>query len=183
MLRSLMTDTAMSIQLVRHAKAQRRDRWWGKPDRERPLTRVGITQSKTLAIDLARLPVARILSSPFTRCVQTVEPLADRTGLDIELVESLGEAPSVPLLDAGDTWVVSAWLGGRALTLLDQVVAETPEGHVVMCSHGDIIPSLMAALAGRDGIDLTDVHRRKGARFALQFKGPKCVAVEAVPPP
>jgi len=178
-----MTDADISIQLVRHAKAQSRDRWWGKPDRERPLTKAGTAQSKSLAVDLATRPVIRILTSPFTRCVQTVEPLADRLGLDIEPAEVLGEAPSVPLLDAGDTWVASAWLGGRALALVDQVVAESPGGDVVLCSHGDIVPSLMAALAGRDGLDIPDVHLKKGARFVLTFKGPTCATVKAVPPP
>lgn len=176
-----MTDAATSIHLVRHAKAQRRDRWWGKRDRERPLTKTGLAQSKALAVELGAQPITRILTSPFTRCVQTVEPLADRLEMDIELAEVLGEAPSVPLVDGGDTWVASAWLGGRALALLDQAVADG--GHIVMCSHGDVVPSLMAALAGRDGLEIGDVHLRKGARFDLTFKGPKCVAVTAVPPP
>ena len=178
-----MTDADTSIQLVRHAKAQSRDRWWGKPDRDRPLTKAGTAQSKSLAVDLATRPVIRILTSPYARCVQTVEPLADRLGLAIEPAEVLGEAPSVPLLDAGDTWVASAWLGGRALALVDQVVADSPGGDVVLCSHGDIVPSLMAALAGRDGLDIRDVHLKKGARFVLTFKGPTCAAVKAVPPP
>jgi broad specificity phosphatase PhoE len=129
-----MTDADTSIQLVRHAKAQSRNKWWGKRDRDRPLTKIGWAQSKSLAVELAARPVVRILTSPFTRCVETVQPLADR--LDI-----------------------------------------------VMCSHGDVIPSVMAALAGRDGLDIDDVHLRKGARFQLTFKGPKCVAVEAVVPP
>jgi 8-oxo-dGTP diphosphatase len=178
-----MTDADTSIQLVRHAKAQSRDRWWGKPDRDRPLTKAGTAQSKSLAVDLATRPVIRILTSPYARCVQTVEPLADRLGLAIEPAEVLGEAPSVPLLDAGDTWVASAWLGGRALALVDQVVADSPGGDVVLCSHGDIVPSLMAALAGRDGLDIRDVHLKKGARFVLTFKGPSCATVKVVPPP
>ncbi|HEX6256782.1 MAG TPA: phosphoglycerate mutase family protein [Euzebyales bacterium] len=178
-----MTDADTSIQLVRHAKAQSRDRWWGKRDRDRPLTKAGRAQSKGLAVELGARPIVRILTSPFTRCVETVQPLADRFGIDVEPAEVLGEAPSVPLVDAGDTWVASAWLGGRGLALVDQVVADGPAGDVVMCSHGDVIPSVMAALAGRDGLDIDDVHLRKGARFRLTFKGPKCVAVEAVAPP
>lgn len=178
-----MTSAATTIELVRHAKAQSRDRWWGKPDRDRPLTKVGTGQSKSLAVDLAKDPISRILTSPFTRCVQTMEPLADRLGMDIGLAEALGEAPSVPVLDAGDTWVASAWLGGRGLALVDQVVTDNAGGHIVMCSHGDIVPSLMAALVGRDALEIGNVHLKKGARFRLQFKGAKCVAVEAVPAP
>ncbi len=178
-----MTDAATSIQLLRHAKAQRRDRWWGKPDRDRPLTKIGTAQSKSLAVDLSTQGITRILTSPYARCVQTVEPLADRLGMEIGLAEALGEAPSVPLLDAGDTWVTSAWLGGRALALVDQVIIDDAGGHILMCSHGDIFPSLMATLAGRDGLEIGDVHLKKGARFRLQFKGQKCVSVEVVPPP
>jgi 8-oxo-dGTP diphosphatase len=178
-----MTDTATAIELVRHAKAQSRDHWWGKPDRQRPLTKSGAVQAKTLAGVLASLPVTRILTSPFARCVQTVEPLAERLGLEIEISAVLGESPGVPVLDGGDTWVASAWLGGRALALMDQLTIDDAGGHVVLCSHGDVIPSLMAALAGRDGLPLADVHLKKGARFHLTFKGPKCIAAEAVPPP
>lgn len=178
-----MTDTATSIELVRHAKAQSRDHWWGKSDRARPLTKAGLAQAKTLAAHLAASPVTRIVTSPFTRCVETVEPLAARLDLPIEIADALGESPGVPVLDGGDTWVASAWLGGRALALIDQIVGEEPNGHAVLCSHGDVVPSVMAALAGRDGLEIGDVHLKKGARFRLTFKGPKCIAVEAVPPP
>lgn len=178
-----MIHSATSIELMRHAKAQSRDRWWGNPDRDRPLTKIGIAQSKSLAVDLATQPISRILTSPFARCVQTVEPLADRLGMDIDLAEALGEAPSLPVLDGGDTWVASAWLGGRALALVDRIVVDDAGGHIVMCSHGDIVSSLMAALAGRDGLDIDDVHLKKGARFHLQFKGAKCVSAEALGPP
>lgn len=177
-----MTDTATAIELVRHAKAQSRNNWWGKSDRQRPLTKAGLAQAKTLAAQLAVAPITRIVTSPFTRCVQTMEPLSSRTGLPVEIDDALGEAPGVPVLDGGDTWVASAWLGGRALALIDQLVGDTP-GHIVLCSHGDVVPSVMAALSGRDGLDLRDVHLKKGARFRLTFKGPKCIAAEAVPPP
>jgi len=177
-----MTDTATTIELVRHAKAQSRDHWWGKSDRQRPLTKAGLAQAKMLTGQLSSAPVTRILTSPFTRCVQTVEPLAARLGLPVEIDDALGEAPGVPVLDGGDTWVASAWLGGRALGLIDQLVGDDP-GYVVLCSHGDVVPSVMAALAGRDGLTLRDVHLKKGARFRLTFKGPKCIAAEAVPPP
>lgn len=177
-----MTDNATIIELVRHAKAQSRNNWWGKSDRQRPLTNAGSAQAKNLATELSSAAITRIVTSPFTRCVQTVEPLAARLDLPIEYADALGEAPGVPVLDGGDTWVSSAWLGGRALALLDQLIADGP-GHVVLCSHGDVVPSVMAALSGRDGLELRDVHLKKGARFHLTFKGSKCIAAEAVPQP
>lgn len=213
-----MTDTTTIIELVRHAKAQSRNNWWGKSDRQRPLTKAGLAQAKGLATELSGAAVTRIITSPFTRCVQTVEPLAARLGVAIEKADALGESPGIPVLDGGDAWVTSAWLGGRAVGLIDQLVtdqlitdqAETNQadaegstpadewdggqpdtdeldsgqpGHIVLCSHGDVVPSVMAALSGRDGLTLSDVHLKKGARFTLTFKGSKCIAAEAVPPP
>ncbi len=35
--------------------------------------------------------MTRVLSSPYDRCVQTVEPLAAARGLDVELRDELGE--------------------------------------------------------------------------------------------
>lgn len=40
---------------------------------------------------LAAFPITRIFSSPYDRCVQTVEPLAEQRGLPIEVREELGE--------------------------------------------------------------------------------------------
>lgn len=172
------------VELVRHAKAQSRERWWGKPDRERPLTEAGWEQSRTLARQLAAAgPVVRLYSSPSTRCTQTLEPLAAALGLDVVADDALGEAMTVPVVDGGDAWVVSAWLGGRAIAFLDRVVAEHPRGHVVACSHGDVVPALMAVLVGRDQLDLHDVRCRKGGRFTLTFEGPRCVAARHHPPP
>jgi hypothetical protein len=41
--------------------------------------------------ELAEFPLTRILSSPYDRCVQTVEPLATARDLQIELRDELGE--------------------------------------------------------------------------------------------
>jgi broad specificity phosphatase PhoE len=40
---------------------------------------------------LGPFAIERILSSPYLRCVQTVEPLAASRGVEVELLESLGE--------------------------------------------------------------------------------------------
>ncbi len=41
----------------------------------------------------------------------------------------------------------------------------------------------MAALAGRDGLGLTDVRCKKGARFTLVFDGIHCVDARLIGPP
>jgi len=62
--------------------------------------------------------VCRVVSSPYTRCVQTVEPLAAALGLPVEIDDGLAEG---------------AGLAAQALLEADGVVA---------CTHGDVIHDL-----------------------------------------
>jgi phosphohistidine phosphatase SixA len=78
------------VLLIRHARAGERAEWEGD-DRLRPLDDRGWRQAEELVELLADVPIERILSSPYDRCVQTVEPLARARGLPIELREELGE--------------------------------------------------------------------------------------------
>ncbi len=167
-----------TIELVRHAKAHSRDRWWGKPDRERPLTAAGIDQSRALSRDLrAGGPIAALYSSPFVRCVQSLEPLSNAIGLPILVDESLAEVTALPALDGGDAWTASAWLGGRALAFVETILEKHTDDRIVACTHGDVAPALVAALVGRDGVAVPSVRLRKGARFTLTFDGRRCIAV------
>lgn len=172
-----------TIELVRHAEAHSRDAWWGRPDRDRPLTEAGHAQARALARDLAGAGADLLLASPYARCTQTLEPLAGLLGLPLGTADELAETTHVTVTDGGDAWVSPAWLGGRGLSLLDHQVDAHPDGRLVFCSHGDVIPALMAALAGRDGLDLGDVSCGKGARFTLTFDGRRCTSAVAVPAP
>lgn len=80
----------MPLLVIRHARAGGRDDWRGD-DRERPLDKRGRRQADALVEELEGYPISRILSSPYDRCVQTVEPLATRRGLAIEQRDELGE--------------------------------------------------------------------------------------------
>lgn len=173
-----------TIELVRHAKAHSRDRWWGKPDRERPLTDAGLDQSRVLARELvAAGPLVALYSSPFARCTQTLEPLASATGLPITVDDGLAEVSALPPLDGGDGWIASAWLGGRASAFLDTVIDKHEGERLVACTHGDVVPAVMALLVGRDGVAAENVRLRKGARFALTFDGRRCVKATPYPAP
>lgn len=174
-----------SIELVRHAVAHGRDRWRGGPDRDRPLDDRGSAQARALAEVLpsaSSAPITALYSSPFTRCVETLEPLAEALGLEIRPSDALAEATRLP--DLGDEgWTSSAWLGGRAVGLLDRLVAQHSEERILACSHGDVIPATVAVLAGRDGLDVASVRLKKGARFTLDFDARTCVRVAAHPAP
>ena len=164
------------VEVLRHGKAFSRRRWSGPSDRERPLTDEGWHQAKVLVPELAEGgPITAIVSSPLLRCTQTVEPLAGALGLPLLTDERLAELRTLPVTDDGGAWVASAWLGGRAVGLVDQLVDDYPDGTVVICTHGDVVPALLAVLAGRDGFELANARVKKGARMAFTFDERRCV--------
>jgi 8-oxo-dGTP diphosphatase len=78
-----------ALVVVRHAEAQPRKTWTG-PDPLRPLTSYGEAQATALAPVLAAYGVRRLVSSPSTRCTETLTPAA-RRGPGIETVAALSE--------------------------------------------------------------------------------------------
>lgn len=73
-----------TIYLIRHCKAHGQER-------EAALTPEGIQQSQSLANFLAGKGVAAIISSPYLRAVQTIQPFSERTGLPIHVDHRLVE--------------------------------------------------------------------------------------------
>ena len=78
------------LYLLRHAKAKDREKWT-EPDDLRPLTKEGWRQAEALVDLYADQEFARFLSSPYVRCVQTLEPLAKARGLPLETADELAE--------------------------------------------------------------------------------------------
>lgn len=72
------------IYIVRHCEAQ------GQPP-ESPLTEKGFTQAKNLSAFLSNINFDRILSSPFLRAIQSIEPLSKETNIKIDIDERLSE--------------------------------------------------------------------------------------------
>ena len=112
----------MAIILVRHGSAGKRGAWSGD-DRLRPLDARGRKQAQGIASALADRGVDRILSSPYVRCVETVEPLAGALGLEVEERHELAEG-------AGP-WAPSA---------LAEALADR---NAVLCTHGDVVEDLL----------------------------------------
>jgi 8-oxo-dGTP diphosphatase len=78
----------VSLLLVRHAWAGHADQWEGDDDL-RPLDERGREQARTLVGLLEHYGAERIVSSPATRCVDTVVPLASTRGLEVEVRDEL----------------------------------------------------------------------------------------------
>jgi len=153
---------ATALYVVRHAKAGIRAAWSG-PDEERPLTRRGRKQARRLVERFQGLEIQRILSSPFLRCVQTVEPLGEARGLAVEAIPELREGSSVDEL-----------LG--ALASLD----ERPK---VVCGHGTEIETMIDRLE-RDGATIEGARGiAKGSVWVLDRVGGRVVTARYLPAP
>ena len=151
----------MAIHLVRHAKAGSRKAWSGDDDL-RPLSKRGGTQARAIAKSLAGDGVTRIVSSPFVRCRETVEPLAQRTGVDIELADALAEGASL----------------AESLQLVEKVAGDT----AVLCSHGDVLGNLLNHYA-RIGVALGDDRLEKASVWVLEVVDGEVRAAHYVAPP
>jgi phosphohistidine phosphatase SixA len=116
---------AHSIYLVREADAGGRLSWPG-PDKLRPLSAEGWRQAQELAARLDGAPVARVISSPWFRCRQTVMPLADARDLPVQSEPTLGEIASVD----------------RAFDL----VLSNTDAPTVICSHLGLVHALVERL-------------------------------------
>ena len=108
----------MTSVLLRHAAAGDREDWDGD-DFHRPLDARGRRQALEFVELLRPFGVRRVVSSPYVRCVETVEPLAAALELSVELDDRLAEGA-----------------GASAIDLLR-------EDGVVCCTHGDIAEALL----------------------------------------
>jgi 8-oxo-(d)GTP phosphatase len=88
--RDVLSARPRPLLVVRHASAGRADEWVGD-DARRPLDERGRRQADELVPQLQPFELERILSSPFDRCLQTVEPLAAARGLEVEVARGLAE--------------------------------------------------------------------------------------------
>jgi len=150
----------VTVFLIRHAIAGSRSRWQGD-DVLRPLSARGREQAAAIADLIAGRSVAKILSSPATRCVQTVEPLADVLGLTVKIDKRLAE-------------------GGDPDDALDVVLAGGR--HLAVCAHGDLIPAIMVMLVTR-GMQAEAPERcQKGSVWEVELRRGRPIEAHYHPP-
>jgi 2,3-bisphosphoglycerate-dependent phosphoglycerate mutase len=143
----------MRIVLLRHAVPVLPPDW---PDQStRPLTTEGLAAAASLAPRLAELAPAAVVSSPYLRAVQTVQPAADLLGLPIDTDFSLREwdfgyapTPDYERLDA-ESWADPTLaradgesldqVSSRAVAALSRLTGDTIVG-----SHGTFISRALA---------------------------------------
>lgn len=92
-----------------------------------------------------------IYSSPKLRCIQTVEPLARKRGVEIKILESLNESSTTAELQ-------------KRITAFDALWRQSQDELTVICSHGDWIPAYLKMALGFE-IDL-----EKGAWAQIEME-------------
>ena len=139
----------MPLLVVRHAQAGRRSAYQGD-DRQRPLTVRGRARAAALVPELSRYRPQRILSSPYVRCWETVQPLAEALGLGVESVDELGE--------------------GHGPDALRQLVTMAGES-AVLCTHGDVAGDLLEFLYPEPTPVRARLRLQKGDVWIVQSAG------------
>jgi broad specificity phosphatase PhoE len=146
---------------VRHAAAGIRKP--GPGDEARPLSAKGLAQAAGLIPQLEEVGIARVLSSPFIRCRQTVEPLAAARGLPVEDLEALAEDHPPE----------------EVMRLLPELA---PSG-AALCSHGDVIAGVVDSLVAAGLVTPARARCPKGSTWLLELEGGRVVSARYLPPP
>ena len=145
----------MTLYLVRHADAGQRDPY-SPNDHQRALSEEGWRQAQRIADRLGGRGVTRVLSSPYPRCIQTVEPLAHRLGVEVESYGILAEGADPH----------------RTLALMMALTGT----EAVLCSHGDVIPDVLRLLEMSGMIINGRRGNAKGSVWTITSDGGRLVA-------
>ena len=146
---------------------------------------------RPLAAWLPAEPLDAVLRSPLRRAVQTAEPLAEVTGLEVQIVDGLSEwdrqsssyVPIEELRAANDPMWKSLAAGalhelgvdgpsfqGRVVAAVDGIAAAHAGQTVAVVCHGGVLNAYLSAVLGLDRVlffppDYTCINRvRSGAR-------------------
>jgi 2,3-bisphosphoglycerate-dependent phosphoglycerate mutase len=145
--------------LIRHAHTDY------SPDEMRGLSVSGHAAAQRVANLLARCDVSRIVSSPYTRAVQTVQPLAERLGLPVHIEPDLRERKlCAEVVDDAQRRLEVLWrdfdfcyAGGESSTAaqarvrdaIDRIAQQANGRNVAIASHGNALASFLRTLDPR----------------------------------
>jgi 8-oxo-dGTP diphosphatase len=137
-----------AVVVLRHGAARSR-RAWRDDDRQRPLLKKGRDQAEKVVPLLAAYDVTRLVTSTSVRCLETLTPYADATGLPMETTKRLSEEDATP---------------EKVARIVDGLVDGGKSA--VLCSHRPVLPAVYDALGLEDpGLETGEmlvVHLRNG---------------------
>jgi broad specificity phosphatase PhoE len=170
--------------LIRHGQSDFDSRDFLETPRGRqwdpPLSEHGREQAQLLAARLRALdPPAAIWSSPFRRCVETLQPFLDLTGLETRIDGDLGEVsigewegesfeeivasdeelarrfreqePVFALAPGGESGDL---LRARVGPAIERIISETPQGDIFVFAHGGVINAYVTLVLGIEDQDM-----------------------------
>lgn len=188
-----MTAGRTRLYMVRHAESP----FIFGEERTRGLSDKGAAHAQELAEIFASIPVNLVISSPYTRAVDTVKPTAKSKGLEVALHEELKER-RIEGLDYRAEWEVLeraiqtsfedldyALEGGestrqtqqRAIPIIEQILEEYSEKSIVLGTHGNIMVAIMNYYDSQYGYEFW-AGTSKPDIYLLEFEGNRLVQVE-----
>lgn len=184
----------MQFLLIRHALPLRSEPGQGSdPD----LSEEGIEQAKRLPDALARFPIARVISSPQRRSIQTAQPVADALGLTIDIENRLAEydrdmAHYIPVEQIAAEYPEElarlasghlpssvdedAFLGRINAAMADLVATGDHEDTIAVFSHGGVINGLLHSILRTEKILCVNVDYAGITRLLSSREGNLYVA-------
>jgi len=159
-----------SFVVLRHGHARPKS-VWGHADAERPLVAAGRRQAVALPALLAAWSPPRVVSSPWERCVETVQPYLDASGAGLRTRGRLSEDGH-----RRDP--------AKVARLVSKLLAKRRP--VLVCTHRPVLTTLLGTLAGHaaagvgDAIPRADPYLDPGEVLVahVSTSGGRVVAVE-----
>ena len=129
------------------------------------LSESGLTQAQDVARALAEIKFAALISSPITRCLQTVKPISQKITKDSRFQEmnygdwsgkklallskkalwrDIQNHPSTVRFPDGESFLEMSARTTDAISTL----AKAYSGKILVCSHGDVIKAIIAQAMG-----------------------------------
>lgn len=184
-----------ALYLVRHAQPVYQG--YQEAPELAPLSEKGRADSERLADFLQGKGIEQIYSSPYPRAVQTLEPLARRLGLPIELEPDLRERTVGSWVEDFSAFARRQWedfdyrleqgeslrqVQQRAVPALERLAQRSKGKTIAVGGHGTAISVLLHSF-GKGGFGYSDFCRIREKTpwvVRLTFAGSECVAVEEV---
>jgi 8-oxo-dGTP diphosphatase len=165
-----------ALVVARHGRARKRAHWTGT-ELDRPLTPTGRRQAVGLVPVLSAFGVARVVTSRWARCEQTVRPYAEAAAVDLVTSDLLTE---------------DAHADSPARVAAEMIDLLWSEGDAVVCTHRPVLPTVLDVLATHanravaDALPTMDPFLRPGQVLVTHVAdgpaGPRVVATQLIGP-
>lgn len=182
-----------TIYFIRHAEPDYKNH----NDRERPLTQKGKEDSKSVTQYLSDKNIDMVLSSPYTRAVETIKDFADSFGYPILIVEAFRERKVDSIwIEDFNKFTEMQWndfdyklsdgeclreVQNRNIDALMQVLREYGNKNIVIGSHGTALSTIINYFEPAYGFE--DFQRIRDIMpwiVKLSFQGDKLIHMEKI---